>query len=230
MYPSVGTANYGTIERSALSLSHAPARPLAHSLTLDWAERLLVLSLYSWLVARLLLDFGTNGGLANLLLLPSEGLVVVFMLLRSRPTQISRHPGEWLVALAATCMPMLVIPEGGVGLLPPALGATVLLMGLLVQMHAKFTLGRSIGLVPAHRGLRVNGPYRFVRHPMYAGYLLSHVAFLLMHPSLGNLLVYAGCYGLQVPRLLAEERLLRCDPQYRAYQGVVRFRLIPGLF
>jgi protein-S-isoprenylcysteine O-methyltransferase Ste14 len=197
---------------------------------LDWAERLLVLTLYGWLVVRMLGGYLATGDPISLLLLPSEGLVVVFLLMRRRPIQISNHPAEWLVALGATCTPLLVRPGSEVAWLPPAVGATVLLMGMVVQVHAKLTLGRSIGCVPAHRGLRLTGPYRLVRHPMYAGYLLSHLAFVLMHPSLWNLFAYGVAYGLQIPRLLAEERLLSRDPHYRAYQARVRARLLPGLF
>jgi protein-S-isoprenylcysteine O-methyltransferase Ste14 len=197
---------------------------------LDWAERSLVLGLYAWLVVRIVLGFRSSGDVASLLLLPSEGLVVVFMLLRRRPAVISRHAGEWLLALAATCAPLLVAPRTDAAPLVPLVGSMVLLMGVIVQLHAKITLGRSIGCVPAHRGLRLTGPYRFVRHPMYAGYLIGHLAIVLMHPSLWNVCVYAVAYGLQVPRLLAEERLLRRDPRYRAYQAAVRYRLIPGLF
>jgi len=91
-------------------------------------------------------------------------------------------------------------------------------------------LGRSFGVVPAHRGLKLAGPYRFVRHPMYAGYLLSHLAFLTMNCTWWNVGVYAVLYGLQVPRLLAEERLLDTDLRYRAYRTKVRYRLIPGIF
>jgi protein-S-isoprenylcysteine O-methyltransferase Ste14 len=65
---------------------------------------------------------------------------------------------------------------------------------------------------------------------MYTGYLVSHLAFLLMNPTWWNLGVYAFCYALQTPRLLAEERLLARDPQYRDYQAAVRYRLIPGVF
>jgi protein-S-isoprenylcysteine O-methyltransferase Ste14 len=65
---------------------------------------------------------------------------------------------------------------------------------------------------------------------MYAGYLLTHVGFLLLNPTFWNLGIYGLCYGLQVPRLLAEERLLSRDPQYRAYRAAVPYRLIPGVF
>jgi protein-S-isoprenylcysteine O-methyltransferase Ste14 len=51
-----------------------------------------------------------------------------------------------------------------------------------------------------------------------------------MNPTLWNAGCYALAYCLQVPRLLAEERLLSQDPHYRAYQQAVRYRLLPGLF
>jgi protein-S-isoprenylcysteine O-methyltransferase Ste14 len=212
------------------AVARSEGRGLVTARWLDWIERLLVLALYGWLVARLLIGYWTEGGIGNLLLLPSEGLVVLLLLLRRRAAEISQHPGEWLLALAATCVPLLVAPHAGVALVPPIVAAFVLVLGLLVQVHAKLTLGRSIGCVPAHRGLKLAGPYQFVRHPMYAGYLLSHLGFLALNPTLWNLGVYAVCYGLQVPRLLAEERLLSRDPRYREYQAAVRYRLIPGLF
>lgn len=65
---------------------------------------------------------------------------------------------------------------------------------------------------------------------MYAGYMLGHAGFLLMNPSAWNLAVYLVSDAIQIPRLLAEERLLSEDPAYRAYRSVVRWRLVPGVF
>jgi protein-S-isoprenylcysteine O-methyltransferase Ste14 len=191
---------------------------------------LLVLGLYGLLVVRLFATAGSAAVIASLLLLPSEGLAVVFLLIRRRTSQMSRHVGEWLLAVSATSAPLLVSGGTGFSLVPPAVGGMVLLIGMIIQVHAKITLGRSFGCVPAHRGLKLAGPYRFVRHPMYAGYLISHLAFLAINPTLWNLGVYAFCYGVQIPRLLAEERLLSADPNYCAYRARVRYRLIPGVF
>jgi protein-S-isoprenylcysteine O-methyltransferase Ste14 len=199
-------------------------------LFLDLFERCLVGGFFLWLVARLVLDYLNEGRLGSLLLIPSEGLVVVFMVIRRFSQHMSRRPGEWLIALAATCVPMLVAPQSDYTLVPAAGGAVLLLAGIIVQVHAKLTLGRSLGCVPAHRGLRLAGPYRFVRHPMYLGYLMSHLAFLSLNPSFWNLGVYCVCYALQVPRIILEERLLGEDPCYREYQSRVPFRLIPGVF
>jgi protein-S-isoprenylcysteine O-methyltransferase Ste14 len=197
---------------------------------LDLGERLLVLALFGALIYRLLPAPGEDLQVLNGLLLVSEGLVVLFLLLRRRARQISRSGAEWLLALGATCAPFLVAPAAEpVRRLVFAAGV-VWVVGFVVQVFAKLMLGRSFGCVPAHRGLKVKGPYRLVRHPMYAGYLLTHLAYLAVYPTLRNLAVYAVCYALQIPRLLAEERLLGRDPSYRDYQTEVRYRLIPGLF
>jgi protein-S-isoprenylcysteine O-methyltransferase Ste14 len=198
-------------------------------LCLDWGERALVLGLFGWLVQRLITSIWLQGNVANLLLLVSEGLVVVFILIRRRASVTSRNPAEWALALAVTSLPMAV-SAGGTPVAPLGVAAAVMLVGMFVQIHAKITLGRSFGMVPANRGLKVRGPYRFLRHPMYAGYLITHVAFLLANPTWWNLGIYLLANGLQIIRLLAEERLLTRDEQYRAYRLAVPYRLVPGMF
>ena len=197
---------------------------------LEWSEYLFALALYLGLVFRILSSYVLHAEIANLLLLPAEGLVVGFLLVRRRATEISRAAQDWLVALVATCAPLLVSPEPGHALIPINVAAAVLLAGIIIKVLAKIALGRSIGCVPAHRGLKLSGPYRFVRHPMYAGYFVSQVAFLAVNPSLWNAAFYALGWGLQLYRIQAEERLLSHDPQYRQYRGMVRYRLVPGLF
>ena len=85
-------------------------------------------------------------------------------------------------------------------------------------------------MVAANRGIRSSGPYRLIRHPMYAGYVLTNIGFLLLYPTGWNLAVYATAWGLQLARLLAEERFLGAVPEYRDYMATVRYRLVPGLF
>jgi protein-S-isoprenylcysteine O-methyltransferase Ste14 len=156
--------------------------------------------------------------------------VVLFVLIRRTSRHVSQRPAHWLIAFGATAAPLLVWPNPTAALLPPVLAAVVMLIGMFVQLHAKVVLARSFGCVPANRGLKFSGPYQFVRHPMYLGYLISHMAVLAMNPSGWNLGVFLVCYGLQVPRLLIEERFLLADSQYQDYAARVRYRLLPGLF
>jgi len=99
-----------------------------------------------------------------------------------------------------------------------------------LQVAAKLILGRSFGIIPANRGVRVVGPYRFIRHPMYAGYTRTHMGFLLVMPSATNAALYALAFSFQVSRIFREERVLFADPGYRAFAERVPYRLVPGLF
>ncbi len=197
---------------------------------LDALERLTIVVLYLWLVWRVVASFDGNGQLISVFLLASEGLVLAFTLIRRRSREITTRPMDWTLAFAATAAPFLVQPSPGRALVSPGFALTMMIFGMLLQIHAKIALGRSFGCVAANRGLKFSGPYRFVRHPMYSGYLLSHLAFLAMNPSPRNAALYLLAYVLQVPRLLAEERLLGHDANYLRYRQAVRYRLIPGLF
>lgn len=164
------------------------------------------------------------------LLLISEAAIVIFTMLRRPTDKLSMELGDWLLAMTATCAGLLIRP--GVMLVPALewVGLAIYAGGNVVQAWAKLTLRRSFGVAPANRGVKINGPYRFVRHPMYAGYLVTHVSVLLLMFSPINLVIYAIGWWAQILRLLAEERLLSQDPEYAAYMQQVRWRLIPGVF
>jgi protein-S-isoprenylcysteine O-methyltransferase Ste14 len=208
-------------------VSTAGAPRLSTAALLDWAERLGVLGLFSWLVYSKVTHHET--GVFLYLYCLSEGLVVLFILVRRATENVTPRPLDWALAITATLLPMLV---GGQG--TPLLDANVLMgvvfVGVCFQLWAKLVLRRSFGIVAANRGVKITGPYRIVRHPMYAGYLITHIGMLLTSPTLLNASIYTGAWIVQIARLLAEERLLTQDAVYQAYCAEVRYRLIPGLF
>jgi protein-S-isoprenylcysteine O-methyltransferase Ste14 len=91
-------------------------------------------------------------------------------------------------------------------------------------------LGRSFGLVPANRGVVAAGPYRLVRHPIYLGYLVTHLAFVVANPLWWNVWMLGVADTALVVRLLYEERTLARDARYVNYRERVRWRLVPGVF
>lgn len=194
---------------------------------LDALERAGVFSLYGWLVWRIASGSGFEFGKFQLV---SEGMIVLFLLVRRPAKAISVRPMDWVLALVATTAPLLVTGGLGEGHLPTRLVTVLWLLGFVVQVGAKLWLGRNFGLVAARREVVLGGPYRFVRHPMYFGYLLTHLAVLGMNPTPTNVACYAVSWLVQVPRLLAEERVLAEEASYAAYQRSVRWRLIPGLW
>jgi len=108
--------------------------------------------------------------------------------------------------------------------------ALISAIGLMLVIAAKMTLGRSFGIAPANRGVVASGPYNFVRHPIYTGYIVTHIAFVMAHPSPWNVAVLTIADLALVVRALLEERVLGGDERYREYCGRVRWHLIPKVF
>ncbi len=105
----------------------------------------------------------------------------------------------------------------------------LILTGAAISFLAKIFLGRSFGIVPANRGVKRYGVYRFVRHPMYLGYILNQLGFLLFFFSLYNVAVYTVAWIAFWLRAKEEEKFLEADEEYRTYREKVRYRLFPGI-
>ncbi len=102
--------------------------------------------------------------------------------------------------------------------------------GVLWAIFAKLSLGRSFGLLPADRGIVTRGAYRCVRHPVYLGYFVYHLGYLLANFGRRNLVVFALLYAFQAMRVIREEKLLRGNAAYLAYCQQVRWRFLPLVF
>jgi protein-S-isoprenylcysteine O-methyltransferase Ste14 len=73
-----------------------------------------------------------------------------------------------------------------------------------------------------------SGPYRFVRHPMYAGILVMSLAMPLLLGSLWALIPGALVIVLFFIRTSLEDRTLQAElPGYKEYVQKVHYRLIP---
>ena len=116
-----------------------------------------------------------------------------------------------------------------------AAGAVVLVASLVLFF---LTIRENSYLSPAvrvqrERGHRVvsSGPYRYVRHPLYAGVGLFVMGTTLLLGSWTGLVPGAVIVSLVAWRSVREERMLRDELDgYADYMSRVRFRLIPGLW
>jgi len=204
--------------------------PLRVPLALDLIERIIVAVFYSFMWWSFLGPWQETGNIICLMLLVSEGSVVAFVLVRRFASEASQRPVDWLVAFSATIAPLLIRPMEGEALVSLVFCVILMSAGITLQIAAKLSLRRSFGVVAANRGVKRGGPYRIVRHPMYAGYFMTHFAFLLAHPSTWNATIYAFAFVLQISRIFIEERMLSRDPAYCAFAAAVPYRLAPGIF
>jgi protein-S-isoprenylcysteine O-methyltransferase Ste14 len=76
-----------------------------------------------------------------------------------------------------------------------------------------------------------SGPYRFVRHPGYAGNILALFGIVLALSSVWTLFPAAVALIIAVIRTELEDRTLQDElPGYRDYARRVRYRLIPWIY
>ena len=183
--------------------------------------------LYLYFCRAALASFLNTHNVSVLLLLIAESLTMLLIITARFPAAINRSLYASTITIAGSFYFVLVNVSDGMRLVPVSITAALQLSGLMLQIIAKVHLGRSFGLVPANRGIVTSGPYRLVRHPIYLGYFLNHVGFVLSMWSLHNFCVYAVLNTLQVLRIREEEKLLRQDEYYHVYAGAVRYRFIP---
>lgn len=198
-----------------------------------WADRVEKYSLailFLMLLTRMQNTVPTEASFINLLYLLDQLIVLTFCLIRRPAIRMSTSVVDWSVAFAASFLPLMVVPASGEPLVPLSVAAGLLLFGTGVHLWAKLVMRRSFGVVAAQRVIKVSGPYRIVRHPMYTGYILTEIALLLAGPNAWNVLIIVLVWALQLVRINREERFLSHQPDYDAYLLQVRYRLWPGIY
>jgi protein-S-isoprenylcysteine O-methyltransferase Ste14 len=214
----------------AAASTDQPRRLIGPALS-DLIARASIGALFTLLSINIFTDYMRTGHVTGLLLLVGESLVVVLTILRRRTNIVDRSVAAAISTTVSLAGPALLrATDGHAGLAPDHVTALLSGLGLLLVVVGKITLGRSFGVVPANRGVVVRGPYSVVRHPIYTGYLITHVSFLMAHPAPWNLSVILIADFALIVRALMEERVLSSDAAYQQYCERVGWHLVPGVF
>ena len=200
------------------------------SVVTDLLSRAMIVVLFTMLSINLLGDFLRTGHVTGLLLLAGESLVVVLTVVRRKAMYVDRSVAAGVLTLLSVAGPPMLRASDVTPLVPDVATAMVSAIGLGLVVVGKMALGRSFGLVPANRGVVVRGPYTIVRHPIYTGYLITHVAFFIADPIPWNAVVILIADTALILRALMEERVLSNDVEYQGYCRRVGWHLVPGVF
>jgi protein-S-isoprenylcysteine O-methyltransferase Ste14 len=91
-------------------------------------------------------------------------------------------------------------------------------------------LGRNVSVLAQARNVVDRGPYRWVRHPLYAGEIVSSLGLAITAGSAAAAVLWLTLCALQGYRAVREEQvLLLVLPGYRAYRARTA-ALLPGIF
>ena len=114
---------------------------------------------------------------------------------------------------------------------PFVIAAQVAAVALNVWARISFRKGTfRVGAAPGGTSIIKRGPYRFIRHPMYAAALLFVWAAVASHLSTLTIAIGMVATALIIARVVVEERLLRATyAEYLDYSKSTK-ALIPYVF
>lgn len=184
-----------------------------------WLEAASLGSLHGWAVA-----------LYSALKLAIVLAFSVFVFTRDPARRPSRDPVAFAACAAAVgAVVLLRGPGASADTLLVVSGELIAVAACAWLLVSVLALGRCFGVLPEVRGLVTDGPYRFVRHPVYLGELGACAGLVVAAPSLWNLGVAAVFAGAQAIRMRLEELALADEfPAYAAYAAETP-RIVPLL-
>ena len=157
--------------------------------------------------------------------------VIAACLVLRRPPPRCQDASLGMVAIAfSATLPPMLYGVLNVQTPPSTPGFVAQAFALALMTWSILCLGTNFSVLPQFRVLVTRGPYRWVRHPLYASYLLFDGALVA---GAGN--VIGGALWLAELALLSlrarrEEKLLEAfEPFYRFYKASTPYLLIPLL-
>ena len=168
-------------------------------------------------------------GAANVVWLTGAAIMAVMSFARFAPRSSTVNLRTLAASGGMLILPCFMRPTNlSIGALATT-GLIFELFGVVLTQVARVYMGRSFGVLPANRGIVSKGPFRWVRHPIYFGWLILSIGYAMSYPIGRNILLIAATVPFMVWRVNQEEVHLSEDPDYRRYMERVRYRFWPGL-
>jgi protein-S-isoprenylcysteine O-methyltransferase Ste14 len=159
--------------------------------------------------------------------------LVIWSYLRRGPAvatcrSVTAHVAAVAATFAPFVFPLLQTSTPGAG--RQFASDVLLLAGVTWSVWSLHFLGRNLSMIAQARNVVHRGPYRWVRHPLYAGEIVSSLGLAIAAGSAVAGVLWLTLCALQVYRALREEQvLLRALPGYRVYRARTA-ALLPGIF
>jgi protein-S-isoprenylcysteine O-methyltransferase Ste14 len=148
--------------------------------------------------------------------------LIIWCYLRRGPAvatsgSLTAHAAAVAAMLAPFAFPLLPAVPPGVG--RGFAADTLIVAGTAWSVWSLRFLGRSLSVLAQAREVVDRGPYRWVRHPLYTGEIVSSLGLVLVGGTAAAAGLWLALCALQVYRALREEQLLlHALPGYRGYR------------
>jgi len=175
---------------------------------------------------------GPLSALSALLVCAFYALIIWCYLRRGPAVATSRSISASVIAVLATFTPFAfpLLAGAAPGTARQLTADVLLVAGTAWSVWSLRYLGKNLSVIAQARGVADRGPYRLVRHPLYAGEIVSALGLALAAGTVAAAGLWVALIGMQAYRALREEQvLLDALPGYREYRARTAV-LVPGLF
>lgn len=152
-------------------------------------------------------------------------VLVAAFLVRDDPVDRARGVGEVFVPLVGALLPFFLLFSPPV---PWILNSRPLMLAVFwwmtlatgLTVWGMWTLRRSFSITVEARTFISGGPYRWVRHPIYLGEILTAGAVAAWRLSIANMIIFSAFVTIQLFRSRMEEgKLARSFPEYEVFKA-----------
>lgn len=206
---------------------------------LDVGRLIMVPCATMMLVDTIALAHSTGSGLAGSLRWAGSALVAAFYALiiwayvrrgpaKATSSSVSAHAAAVTATLTPFVFPLL--HSGAVSTKRELIADLLLVSGTAWSVWSLRSLGKNLSVIAQARSVVEDGPYRWVRHPLYSGEIVCCLGIALAAGTAAAAGVWGMLVALQVYRARREEQILIGTlATYAGYRSRTA-ALFPGLF
>lgn len=195
-----------------------------------WPANFFIALLWSIFVLAAFHNWQQNGAILSLGLVLVNTLLFFLFLTRRESSELSHRILDWIIPMFTVGLSMILRPHPGANSLLNAYSGVIQFIGIVTIFCSLVSLGRSFGIIPANRRIKIAGTYKIVRHPLYTSEMLFYFGFLLGNMSIFNLSIIILIFVGQIYRAASEERLLSKEKMYLAYMAKIKYRFLPKIY
>lgn len=146
-------------------------------------------------------------------LLVIREMLVAYFLFTRYPGVVKIPIWQNVIAYVSSAVPLTYFsPDLDLSIGYMISGKILMIIGFTLSTLALIDLGRSFGVSPQKRGKTVrNGTYKFLKHPMYVGYMVMEIGMVAMNFD-QNIAIFVVSLSLYLTRISLENAVLK-NPQ-----------------
>src|ERR1700704_2288333 len=159
-------------------------------------------------------------------------MIIAVFFIRHLPLAKAQGIVPRIIAIAASNpqLAFFLLPRAMMSIPTQILSAALISVGALASVWILIRLRSAFSILPQARALILTGPYRRIRHPLYAAEGIASIGLMLQFAEPWSAAITLIGFACQILRMHYEEQVLGATfAEYAPYKART-YRLVPGVY